>query len=462
MAQDAHGPPLEPPVGPPSAPSASRGALLSWAFYDWANQAFATVVLTFVFAAYFVREVAPDEATGAAWWGYAVGGAGACVALVDPVLGAVADRGGRRKPWIAAFTALCVLTTGALWWVEPEAADVGLALLLVALGTIGAELAMVFYNAMLPDLVSEERLGRWSGWAWGLGYLGGLLCLAAALLLFVRGDAWISLDRERAEDVRAVFPMAALWYLLFALPLLLFTPEAPRAGGRAPLRLAAREGLAQLRDTARQIRSYGGIVRFLIARLVYTDGLATLFAMGGAYAAGAFDMTAVEVLAFGLAMNVTAGLGAVAFAWLDDRLGARTIIRLALVGLLLPGVGILLVTTPRLFWTFGLLLGLFVGPVQAASRSYLARASPPELRGQLFGLFALSGKATAFMGPLLVGWITHLSGSQRVGMSVILAQFAIGLALMVWVPRAADARPRPPGGLPGSAPPRSGTPGAPA
>lgn len=418
---------------------AATSSLLSWALFDWANSAFPTVIQTFVFAAYFTRRVAADETAGSAAWGTAVGTAGAVIAVSGPILGAIADQGGRRKPWLAWFTAVCVVATSLLWFVEPGAPVVP-ALVPLAVGIVAFDLASVFYNAMLPELAGD-RIGRWSGWAWGLGYAGGLACLAVALFALVRPEgAWLGLDPGEAEHVRATFVLVAVWFAVFSLPVFLVTPDRPGRGRGGVA--AVRDGLAQLRTTLRHVRRYGTIVRFLVARMLYTDGLATLFAFGGVYAAGTFDMSEQEILGFGIALNVTAGLGAALFAWLDDRLGSKGTILLALAGLLATGIPILLVESETLFWVLGIVLGTFVGPAQAASRSYLGRAAPAELRNQMFGLYALSGKATAFAGPFLVGWVTAWAGSQRAGMSVIMVFLAAGGLLMLSVPAQGSGFPR--------------------
>lgn len=414
----------------------TRG-LACWAFYDWANSSFAAVVQTFVFAAYFTRQVAADEAVGTAQWGNTIGLAGLVVALGGPVLGAIADQTGRRKPWIVVFTLLCVGATGLLWFVTPEHSSVPLALLLVALGTIGSEFANIFYNAMLPGLTRPQTLGRWSGWGWGLGYVGGLLCLTISLFVFIRsGQTLFGLDPASAEPVRATFPFVAGWYFVFALPLLLMTPDTPSSG--KPFRVAARAGLHQLAESVRAVGRYRHIVIFLVARMFYIDGLATVFTFGGVYAAGTFNMTEQQVLMFGIALNITAGLGAAAFAWVDDWIGGKRTILCAVAGLMVSSILILLVTSQPAFWVFGLLLGVFVGPAQAASRSFLARLAPEALRNEMFGLLALSGKATAFLGPLLVGWVTLATGSQRLGMATIIGFFAVGFVLMLAVPAQGD------------------------
>jgi UMF1 family MFS transporter len=415
-------------------PSRRLAALWSWAMYDWANSGFAALVQTFVFAAYFARAVAENQTLGTAQWGNMMGVAGLVIGLGGPVLGAVADRSGRRKPWLGLFTGLCIAATACLWFVRPEPSFVWLGLILAGLGTIGSEYAMIFYNAMLPGLARPREVGRWSGWGWGLGYAGGLVLLVVALYGFVEQGAWFGLPREGAVHVRAVMPLTALWYLVFCLPLFLLCPDAPSRGVR--LGRAVAEGVAQLRGSLRSVRDYRHIGLFLLARMFYNDGLTTMFAFGGIYAAGTFGMTPSQVIVFGIGLNITAGLGAAAFAWLDDRAGAHRTIVVSLVGLVVPGTLILLVESQTLFWIFGLSLGIFVGPVQASSRSYLARVAPAEVRGEMFGLFALSGKLTSFMGPLLVGWLTLASGSQRVGMASVIALFVIGLAGMALVPSA--------------------------
>jgi UMF1 family MFS transporter len=407
---------------------------MSWALYDWANSGFFAVILTFVFPAYFARQIAENETLGTTLWGNTVGLAGLAIAIAAPIVGAVADQGGRRKLWLAACTLACALPTALLWWVTPGSDAIVPVLLLAGVAIIGGEFAFVFYNAMLPSLTSFDRVGRWSGWAWGLGYAGGIGCLIVALFGFVVEDAWFPLPRAEAQHVRATFVLTAVWYLVFALPLFLFTPDEPAQ--HKGLRRAIRDGIGQLRESIRHLRDYAAILRFLVARIFFIDGLATIFAFGGVYAAGTFAMTEEQVLLFGIALNLTAGVGAVTFAWVDDWLGSKRTILVSLLGLIVPGTMLLLVDSVAGFWLCGMLVGIFVGPVQAAGRSYLARAAPRELRNQMFGLFVFSGKATAFAGPLLVGWVTAWFGSQRAGMSVIIVLLGIGFLLMLTVPEA--------------------------
>jgi len=411
----------------------NRG-LFSWALYDWANSGFPAVIQTFVFAAYFTRQIAVDETTGSAQWGYAAGAAGFLIAVTSPLLGAIADQGGRRKPWILFFTLLSVAPTALLWLAVPDNSVLILSLTLVGLAIMGSEFAFVFYNAMLPDLVPGKKMGRWSGWGWGLGYAGGLACLIISLFGFVLPDQPIlPVGTEQAAHVRATFVLVAVWYLIFSIPLFVFTPDRPAT--HKPIKKAVTDGVKQLVESIRNIRKYKEIIRFLFARMLFIDGLATVFAFGGVYAAGTFGMDEQGVMIFGIGLNVTAGLGAALFAWLDDKLGSRDTILYALGGLILTTSGVLFVSELIWFWVFGLTLGIFVGPVQAASRTLMGRMAPEHLRTEMFGLLAFSGKATSFIGPLAVGALTAYFSSQRMGMLVILAFFLAGFALMFTVSR---------------------------
>ncbi len=414
----------------PRRGAAPRRGLIAWCFYDWANSSFPTVIVTFVFAAYFTKAVAADPVAGTAQWGYALSISALFVALLGPVLGAAADHGGRRKPWLAAFTALAVVATALLWFIEPGPAFALAALVLVGVANFAFEMGTVFYNAMLPGLAPAGRLGRLSGWGWGLGYAGGLAALALVLAGLVEPETpWFGLTRQGSENIRASGPLVAVWFAVFSLPLFFFTPD----GGPGGLSLAesVRRGLAALAGTIREIRAYGNIGRFLLARMLYTDGLNTLFAFGGIYAAGVFGMGFSELILFGIAMNVTAGLGAAAFAWVDDVIGSKRTIVIAVSCLAVLGGALLVVEGKTLFWVVALPLGAFIGPAQAASRSLMARLAPAEMRTEMFGLFALSGKATAFLGPALLAFVTDTLNSQRAGMATILVFFAAGLVLLL-------------------------------
>ena len=411
----------------------SRVAIISWAMYDWANSAYAAVITTFVFAAYFSNAVVGDPVAGTEMWGYAISISGLAVAVLGPILGAIADHIGRRKPWIFLFTAIMAASTSLLWYTKPDPAYVFWALTLVALSNLAFEMGNVFYNAMLPSLAGRKRIGRVSGWSWGFGYAGGLVCLGLIFVGFVNADApWFGLDKETAEHVRVTAPFVGVWVAVFSVPLFLYTPDRPATG--LSMLAAMRQGLATLGKTLRKIRDYTDMVNFLIANMIYRDGLVTLFAFGGIYAAGTFGMDFSDLIIFGIGMNVTAGLGATAFAWIDDWAGPKRTVVISLLCMVVLGSVIIFVDSKAAFLVVALALGVFVGPTQAASRSMMAHLAPAAIRTEMFGFYALSGKATAFVGPAILAWVTATADSQRAGMATIIAFFLVGLILLLRVP----------------------------
>ena len=453
-----------------SAPSpaasgyAGPAGVFGWLLFDWAGQPFFTLVTTFVFAPYFAAVVAPDAVTGQAMWGFATGAAGLCIALLSPALGAIADAGGPKKPWVALFGGLMCAACLALWWVAPGAPGaVTLGLVAFAIGTIGAEFAQTFNNAQMPRVVPPEKLGRLSGTGWAVGYVGGLVSLFLTLGFLaadpVTGKTLLGyapafgLDAATREGERLTGPLSALWFVVFVIPMFLFTPDAPR---ELPLKAAVGEGLKALRRTVAHVRAHKNILAFLAANMIYTDGLIALFAFGGIYAAGTFGWSAVELGVFGILLTVTGTLGALAGGWLDDRLGPKPVILAGLVLLALASVLVLsigrdfvLFVVPaapagtghglydslpeQLYVGFGLLIGAAAGPVQASSRALLAQLAPRHDIGQFFGLFSLSGKLTSFAGPTAVGVVTALSGSQRLGIAVLVAFFVVGMTILAKV-----------------------------
>ncbi len=438
LAQHAGPPPVK------AAPAADRLGIFSWCLYDWANSAFSTVIGTFVISVYFARSIYGDATAGASAWGYAIGISGLVVAILSPFLGAIADHAGRRKPWIGVFVTLTILPTALLWYAEPDRSFVLFTLMTVGLANVAFELAGVFYNAMLPDIAPRPYLGRVSGWAWGLGYAGGLTCLAIALFGFtgLDGDSagFLGLPEENSENVRATAPLVAIWFAVFSLPLFFLTRDEPDSG--LSIRTSIRRGISTLIATLKRARDYGQIVRFLIASALYRDGLTTLFAMGGVYASVAFGMELSEILKFAIGLNVTAGLGAAGFAWLDDGRGSKPTVLVALVGLVLFAIPLLLVTDAQTFIYLALGLGIFVGPAQAASRSLMARLSPKDMETEMFGLYAMTGKSAAFFGPVIFSTVTAISGSVRLGMSTIVIFWIAGglLLLAVKEPGSSEAQ----------------------
>jgi MFS transporter, UMF1 family len=404
-------------------------AVVAWGLYDWANSAFPTVITTFIFATYFTQGIAKDPILGTSQWGNATALAGLIIAILSPILGAIADHKGKRKPWLAFFTLVTVISAALLWFAKPFPDYINWALTWVVLGTVGFEISAVFYNTMIRDLVTSQYWGRLSGWSWGIGYAGGLVCLILALLFIQTNISWLPLNTKMAEQIRICGPLVACWFALFSLPLFILTPDRPSTG--MSIKNAIHKGFVIFSHTLQNLRDYKQVAKFLLAHMIYIDGLNTLFAFGGIYAAGTFGFNTAEIIKFGIGMNITAGIGAVGFAWLDDYLGSKNTILIALSAMIVSGIGILLVHSLIAFWILALFLGLFVGPVQAASRSLIIRIAPPERMAEMFGFYAFAGKATAFAGPWLVGLITLMFASQRIGMITVIVFLAAGTLLLL-------------------------------
>ncbi len=415
-----------------SADSYNRRAVFAWSLYDFANSSFTTLVVTFIYAAYFTKGIAENEIAGTGQWSIAVTITALVVALLSPYLGAIADRGGYRKRFLLITTVVGAGGSAVLFF--PQQGEVVFALVVFTVANIAFEMGMVFYNAYLPDLAPPEKIGRISGYGWGLGYLGGLLCLVVALFAFVQTETPLfGFSTDGGAHIRATNLLVAAWYAVFALPLFLWVkdrPAPPLAPGRSLLRMASR----QLMGTFTEIRQrYRQIVRFLVARLIYNDGLITIFAFGGIYAQGTFGFETAEIILFGIALNVAAGAGALAFGFLDDALGGKTTILISIAGLFGATLLAVLTASKLGFWVAAVVVGLLAGPNQAASRSLMGRFVPPEKDNEFFGFFAFSGKATSFLGPLLLGWFTTLFASQRAGVATLLGFFLVGGLLLLLV-----------------------------
>ncbi len=415
---------------------------IAWASFDWANSAFPTVVSTFVIAAYFSQGIARDPASGQAQWGWMQTVAAIGIAILSPLLGAVADRGGRRRLLLAACTLCTAIFTGLVWYAKPDPSWTLWALVCVGIATIAFEVGTVFYNAMLPEVTTPERMGRLSGLAWGLGYAGGLACLAVALVVLVQPDPpFFGLDRAASEHVRATALLVAGWTIVFGWPVLVAVPDPVCA--RLPMRKAVTACVHETRRLMRGLPRRPDMMRFLIARLFYTDGLNTLFAFGAIYAAGVHGMGFEEILVFGIALNVTAGLGAAGFGLVEDRVGSKRTVMVALVAMTVLGAALLLTGSKTAFWGLAMALGIFMGPAQAASRTLMARMAPEGEMTSHFGLFALSGRITGFLGPAVLATVTAATGSQRAGMATVLVFLSVGAAILASVrPVRCDATPQ--------------------
>jgi UMF1 family MFS transporter len=450
---------------PENSERASRRALAGWVLFDWASQPFYTLVVTFLFAPYFVNGFMGDPVLGASLWGYATGIAELIAALLAPVLGAIADTGQKRKPWIAAFSVLLVAGLCGLWLAVPGQTQlVPVVLIAFGLATVGAELATVFTNAMMSSLVAGRKLGTLSGTGWGVGYIGGLVSLVIVAGFIVAEpntgktlfglSPLVPLDPATREGDRLVGPFSALWYLVFVLPLFLYTPDRPPGPRQAR---AVSAGLNQLvRSVEDLIKHHGGIALYLLARMLYADGLGAVFAFGGIYAATIFGWGALELGLFGIVLTVAGTFGAFLGGPLDDQLGSKRVIVAGLLLFIAASIGVLSVDQNHVLFVvpvaaklagsapfssvgeqvllaFGVLIGLASGPVQASSRTLLARITPATKMTEFFGFFSFSGKITAFAAPLAIGAVTHAAGSQRVGIATCLVFLIAGLLLLLRV-----------------------------
>lgn len=456
-------------------------ARASWMLFDWATQPYYTLVLTFLFAPYFANAVVENSvcgsmiaagsekaACGQSLWGYGAAIAGLLIAILSPFLGAVADGGGRRKPWMALLSVAFLAGLATLWLATPAAPAATIMLILAGfiVATLTAELMGVFSNSIMTGLVPKHELGRLSGTGWAVGYFGGLasLALVAGFLVPLPGatttmlgfEPLLKLDWAARQGDRLTGPFAALWFMIFIIPFFLFVPDRRVASNAASDSVAKRSPTTELWHTVKSLPSQPSMLIFLIARMLYTDGLTAIFTFGGIYGASVFGWGPLELGIFGIALTLVGAFGALIGGRLDDAFGPKTVIITALVILLIGAIGILSVDQTHIlfstvvdakaagsgpfsslgeqtFLAFAIIVGLVAAPVQAASRSLLARLAPPDKITQYFGLFAFSGKVTAFMAPLVVAIVTQQTGSQRIGMAALLAFLIIGAAMMAFV-----------------------------
>lgn len=441
----------------------SRRGIFGWLMFDWATQPVFTLVTTFIFAPYFAGRFMEDGVAGQAYWGYATATAGILIAILSPVLGSIADITGRRKPWIACFSVLLILGATLLWFsapLGPELSQEGshttailLVLLAYILVTIGAEFATVFTNAMMPDLVPPERLGRLSGTGWAIGYAGGLVSLVIMLGFLVASPEsgktllglapLFGLDPAAAEGTRATGPLTALWFLVFVLPLFLFTPDSAKRQSISFAK-AARQGVSDLIARLKRARQDRPLFLYLLAHMLYVDGLIALFAFGGIYAQSVFGWDTTKLGLFGIFLTITGVAGALIGGRLNDRLGSIAVIKGSIIILILASIAILSVEKSVIlfvvpvstsiaeicYYLIGGVIGAAAGPLQSASRTYLAEITHPNERTSAYGLYAMVGKVTSFSGPLAVGLLTYISQSQRIGISALIVFLIAGLVVL--------------------------------
>lgn len=370
---------------------------------------------------------------GASDWGYAVSLSGLFLLLLGPICGAIADHTGRLKIWIFFSGVLFLLGTALLGFGVPNSNGTTILIVLagLVLANIGFELAIVFYNALLPNVSTSATLGKVSSRGWAMGYAGGLISLILMLLVFIGVGGigpFIDLPKDNAMHIRIAVPIAMLWFISFALPLFLYVPD--RLKKDATIKAAISHGWVSLKQSFMNLKTTSTWRSFLIGSAFYREGLNTLFALGGIYAAQKYDLKTADILMFGIGMNITAGLGAYAASFIEDKWGSFNIARISVIGLLIGGSGILFSSTTLFFFISALFLGLFVGPVQSASRTLVARLSSDAVVTENYGLYALTGRAAAFLGPFCYAVATDLFHTQNAGVVTILLFWIIGFAFI--------------------------------
>ncbi|GGE21776.1 MFS transporter, UMF1 family [Gemmobacter megaterium] len=432
----------------------ARRRIWGWWFFDWASQPYNTLLLTFIFGPYVVKIIG-DGADAQTIWGYGVGAAGILIAIVSPLLGAIADRAGRRMAFIWLFSVMYVVGAAGLWWSAPDDFNVWFVMVSFCIGMIGMEFATTFTNAMMPDLAPPEELGRISGSGWAFGYAGGVLALAIMLLFFAEQTTGrtiiglsplFGLDPEAREGTRFVGPLTAIWYAVFMVPFFLWVREPRRPG--IGIAAAARRAFPEMMTTLRNLPRQRSLFAYLASSTFYRDALNGMYTFGGIYAAGVLGWAVTDVGIFGILAAIT---GAV-FAWLggkaDSRFGPKPVILASVVVLALVCLGIVYVGRESVFglsvgpdsrlpdiafYVLGCLIGAGGGVLQSASRTMMVRQADPARMTEAFGLYALSGKAMSWIAPLSIAVTTQITGSQQLGIVPLIVLFVIGLVLLVFV-----------------------------
>ena len=422
-----------------------KRTIFSWSLYDFANQPFTTITLTFIYSTFFVDFIALDTGSGAVMWGRTVAISSIFIAMLSPIMGAVADNGGYRKIFLFFWTWICILFSYLLYY--PQQGDIFQSLLFFCLANIGFEMGGVFLNAYLPEIAPKGKIGRISGYGWSFGYIGGLIALSISFLLFIYPDNPVNpytgelLNKQNGEHIRIINILIAIWLAIFSIPTFLFVKSVEK-----PKRINAAifiDSFKSLKNTFSKILLYKETLKFLLARLIYNDALITIFAFGGIYAKEVFKFNFNEIFLFGIILNVTAGIGSFSMGFLDDILGGKKTIQLSNYGFIIACL--LAVASPSIdnvvllgislngetiFWISGVMIGIFSGPNQSASRSLMGRLTPDNKKNEFFGFYAFSGKATAFLGPLLFSTIVSITGSLRYGLSVVAILFIVGIYVL--------------------------------
>ena len=398
---------------------------LSYYLFDWANSPFSTVVITFIFSSYFVNTIANDKISGTTLWGWTISLSGILLATVAPLLGYLGDYKKNISKFLIFFSTLFVIFLSfLLWFAQASSSYIIFTLIIIFAANTLFEIGQIFYNSELLNFKKETPLGEFSGKAWSFGYLGGIFCLLLILILIIFPEKNLfNLDKEEFEHIRICGPIVGLWFLIFSIPFL--------------IRIKATRTNFVKRNNIGFLKSIKNIIKdkkkfnFLIARMIYTDGLITLFSFGGIYASGTFGFSFNEIIIFGIAINIVAAVGSFSFGFLEDRIGIKRVILISLFSLIVICSLILIIDNKNLFWILGVSIGFFIGSIQSSSRTAIIKISEGKELKKIFGLYAVSGKITNFLGPFFVAMATSFFDSQRMGMSTILIFLILGFILLL-------------------------------
>ena len=402
--------------------------ILNFALYDFANSAFTTIIITFIFSTYFAKQIAPNPVLGQSYWGWAIGTTGILVAIIGPILGSYADKKNFTEFFIKLFTIICISLTTLLWFSKPSEKYLLFTLIIVALANFFYELSLIFYNSILKRISKTSDLGKSSGFSFALGYIGGILILIICIKIFIDNDVLpFGLSKENSENIRATSIVVAIWYLIFSIPFLFSLKK--KINNKIEL---SSDNIKKIKDLIWN-NGLNNLGKFLIARMLYADGLNAIIIMGGIFAVGVFKLEIKDLLVLSILMNITAFLGAIIGGYANDKFTSKSVIIVSLLGLIFSSTIILFIKTQLLFLVFAAINGFFIGPIQSASRVFITKSIDENNQASGFGLFALSGKLTSFIGPLLVSTITYISNSQRIGFSSAIILLLIGLIILLKV-----------------------------
>jgi len=412
--------------------------ILGWCFYDFANSAFTTIVVTFIYSAYFAKGIMNNEAMGQVYWGNTITICAIVISILSPIMGAVADQGGYRKTFLIFWTWVCIIFSILLFF--PQKGDIYSALILFSIANIAFEMGCVFCNAYVPDISTKENAGKISGYGYAFGYLGGLLALVFGLITIVLPEQpMFGISTNNGEDYRSMNILVAIWLFIFTIPTFIWIDRDKRNKNNKKL---INNSLKQLVRTFKDIKKLKNIIRFLIARLFYNDALITIFSFGGIIASTIYGFELQKMLVFGITLGMAAGLGALLMGYIDDYIGPKFTIQLSNIILAISTILVVFVNNEIIFWIAGAMVGFSSGPNQSSSRSLMASLTPKDKQNEFFGFFAFSGKITAFLGPFLLAQVTYVSINyfqlenelaQRLGISVVLFLIIIGSSLLHFV-----------------------------